>query len=60
MFSLGQGEPRSAERAVSWKAQEEEAEGGTEFLKGMVGATGSSSWCQQDISKTRHILGNFS
>lgn len=45
---------------MSWKAQEEEAEGGTEFLKGMVGATGSSSWCQHDISKTRHILGNFS
>lgn len=29
---------------MSWKAQEEEAEGGTESLKGVVGATGSSSW----------------
>ena len=49
MFSLGQGERRSADRAISWKVQEEEAEGGTEFLKGMVGAAGSSSWYQHDI-----------
>lgn len=60
MSSLGQGEPRSADRTIRWKAQEEEAEGGTKFMKIMVGAAYSSSWCQRDISKTRHTLGNIS
>ena len=54
MSSLGQGEPRSADRTIRWKAQEEEAEGGTEFMKVTVRAAYSSSWCQRDISKTRH------